>query len=89
MRPIALKNRPKRLLADGHTTARTHSRGDCPHVDQIDLVVETWQSSVDIAEFKLAIVGYVGLVQSHRSQVYADDSDMGELPSHGHSPEKK
>jgi len=73
---------------DWQTTRRTHSTADCPHVDQFDLTVEAWQSLVDIAEFKSAIFGYNVLVQDRGGQVYANDFDVGELVSHGYSPEK-
>jgi hypothetical protein len=73
---------------DEQKTARTHSRADCPHVDQVDLTVETRKPSVDIAEFKPAIVGYNVLVQDHGGEVYAHDLDMRELAGHGYSPEE-
>jgi hypothetical protein len=58
-------------------------------VDDVHLVVEVRQSSVDIVEFKPAVGGYFVLVHDGRSQVGADDFDMRVLVGYGCGPEKK
>ena len=68
---------------------RTYSRTNCSHVDQVHLVVEVRQSSVDIIEFKPAVHWYVVLIHDCRSQVRADDFNMRVSAGRGHSPEEK
>ena len=67
----------------------TYSTTNCSHVDQVHLVVEVSQSSVDIIEFKPAINWYVVLIQDCRSQVCADDFNMRVSAGCDHSPGKK
>ena len=69
--------------------AMTYSGTNCSHVDQVHLVVEVCQSSVDIIEFKTAINRYVTLTHDCRSQVCTDDFNMRVFASRGHSPGKK
>ena len=78
----------ERGLVDGQKTARTYSSTDCSHVDQVHLVVEVCQSSVDIIKFKPAVHWYVVIIDDCRSQVCTNDFNMGVPASRGHSPGK-
>ena len=69
--------------------ARTYSSTNCSHVDQVHLVVEVCQSSVDIIDFKPAINWYIVLVHDCRSQVCTDDFNMRVPAGCGHSPGTK
>jgi len=73
-------------MKDEENSTRTYSSTDGPHVDDVHLVVEVGQTSVDIVEFKPAVGGYFVLVQYGRSQVGADDFDVGILVGHGRGP---
>ena len=55
-------------------------------MNDIDLVVEVGESSVDIVEFKTVVGGYLILVEDSRSQVGADDLDMGKFVGYGCAP---
>jgi len=57
-------------------------------VDDVHLVIEVRQSSVDIVEFKAAVGGYFILVHDGRSQVGAHDFHMRVLVGHGCGPEE-
>jgi len=73
-------------MRDEENPARAYSSADGPHVDDVHLVVEVGQTSVDIVEFKPAVGGYFVLVHDGRSQVDADDFDVGVLVGHGRGP---
>ena len=68
--------------------ARTYSTRDCSHVDQVHLVVEVWQSSVDIIDFKPAISWHVAFPHDRRSQIRTDNFNMRVSAGHGHRPGK-
>ena len=68
--------------------AWTYSTRDCSHVDQVHLIVEVCQSSVDIIELKPAVHWYIVLIDDCRSQVCTNDFNMRVPAGRGRSPEK-